>query len=217
MKSAFIVLEGLEGAGKSTVMQIVIDFFESKQHKVIQTREPGGTPMAESIRDCVKKSWSSEQVTQETELLLMYAARSQLFHNIIQPALSSDCIVIGDRHNLSSIAYQGGGRGIPMEYLRQLTTMTMGDFEPNLTIYLDIDPVVGLGRASKRGELDRIEQSDLNFFNRARHCFQREIERLQREAPGSAVSIDASQSPNNVKQDVLAHLTQWYKQNQSQT
>ncbi len=133
MKAAFVVIEGLEGAGKSTVINALEKFFTDLGHRVICTREPGGTPMAEAIRECVKQSWD-EVVTQETELLLMYAARSQLVENKIKPAMSANKWVIGDRHDMSSVAYQGGGRGIDLSVLGALRTMTVGDLEPDLTL-----------------------------------------------------------------------------------
>jgi dTMP kinase len=106
MNPSFIVVEGLEGAGKSSVIALIKAFLEGKGLGVECVREPGGTPMAEAIRGCVKQTWD-EEVTQETELLLMYAARSQLVRNVIQPALKSNKWVIGDRHDMSSLAYQG--------------------------------------------------------------------------------------------------------------
>ena len=136
MSPAFIVIEGLEGAGKSSVIAKLKSVIEEKGHSVVCSREPGGTPMAEAIRECVKKDWN-EVVTQETELLLMYAARSQLIENKIKPALADNTWVIGDRHDWSSIAYQGGGRGVELDKLMALRSMTMGDFKPDLVI-LDI-------------------------------------------------------------------------------
>jgi len=210
MTGAFIVIEGLEGAGKSTVIGAVSAFLENKGHEVVCTREPGGTPMAEAIRECVKHDWENEEVTQETELLLMYAARSQLVHNVIKPALNSGKFVIGDRHDLSSVAYQGGGRQVPTQVLAQLKQMTLGDFSPQLSLYLDIEPQLGLQRARGRGELDRIEQAGLDFFERARARYLAEIQMLQQQDPHSAHIIDASQNVENVQQAVLARLENWY-------
>lgn len=167
MKGKFVVIEGLEGAGKSSVINLVQNQIKNQGYSVIATREPGGTPMAESIRDCVKHDWD-ETVTEETELLLMYAARSQLIHNIIFPAIDKGTWVVGDRHDLSSQAYQGGGRNIDRKKLALLREITLKGFKPDLTIYLDVEPAVGLARARGRGELDRIEQSGLEFFERTR-------------------------------------------------
>lgn len=211
MKGAFIVIEGLEGAGKSTVITAVASFLQDKGHAVQCTREPGGTPMAEAIRECVKHDWQSEEVTQETELLLMYAARSQLVHNVIKPALVAGKFVIGDRHNLSSIAYQGGGRQVPTETLNQLKEMTLGDFSPQLSLYLDIEPLEGLKRARGRGELDRIERAGSAFFDRARARYLQEIQILKAQNTYSAYVIDASASIEKVQHAVLSSLHEWYE------
>ncbi len=196
---AFIVVEGLEGAGKSSVITALKDLLEKHGLSVETTREPGGTPMAEAIRDCVKKDWQGETVTQETELLLMYAARSQLVANVIKPAIANGTWVIGDRHDLSSVAYQGGGRGVPLETLSALREMTLGDFTPDFTLYLDIEPELGLSRARGRGELDRIEQAGLAFFERARQCYISHVNELT-----SAATVDASQSIDKVQKDALS-------------
>ncbi|MBN7824479.1 dTMP kinase [Bowmanella dokdonensis] len=167
MSGKFIVIEGLEGAGKSSAIQLVRECIEGAGHPLICTREPGGTPMAEAIRDCVKHDWQ-ERVTVEAELLLMYAARVQLLENVIKPALAQGTWVLGDRHDLSSRAYQGGGRQIDHQMIESLRTISLKGFEPDLTLYLDVEPQVGLERARGRGELDRIEQSGLAFFERTR-------------------------------------------------
>lgn len=212
MSGAFVVIEGLEGAGKSTVISAVSKFIKDKGHDVLCTREPGGTPMAEAIRNCVKQDWQTEEVTQETELLLMYAARSQLVHNVIKPALNKGQYVIGDRHNLSSLAYQGGGRQVPDETMLQLKTMTLGSFAPNFTLYLDIEPKLGLSRARGRGELDRIELAGMAFFERARERYLLEIRALQNINVNSAAIIDASQDVDSVRESVLNSLDAWYRE-----
>ena len=164
----FIVIEGLEGAGKSTAVKIVKSCIEQAGHSLTCTREPGGTAMAEAIRECVKKDWQNETVTTEAELLLMYAARAQLLHNVIHPALTSGSWVLGDRHDMSSQAYQGGGREIPQTLIQPLRDITLKGFVPDFTLYLDVEPSIGLARARGRGELDRIEQLDISFFERTR-------------------------------------------------
>lgn len=203
MTAKYIVIEGLEGAGKSTVISAVSDFLTARGIECIVTREPGGTPMAEAIRDCVKGDWQ-ETVTEQTELLLMYAARSQLVSNVIQPALSDGIWVIGDRHDLSTVAYQGGGRGIPLEQLATLRQLTLGDFVPDFTLYLDIEPALGLARARGRGQLDRIEQSGLEFFERAREVYLSQVSNMN-----NACCIDASASVDVVASHALGALTDW--------
>lgn len=166
-KGRFVVIEGLEGAGKTTAIQTVYQWLLTRGHDVVQTREPGGTPLAEQIRSLVK-SVQQEEVAPVTELLLMYAARAQLLHNVIKPALAHGQWVLADRHDLSSRAYQGGGRQIGDATLDPIRQLVLGDVRPDLTLYLDIDPVIGLERAKARGELDRIEQEQLAFFQRVR-------------------------------------------------
>lgn len=171
MSGKFIVIEGLEGAGKSSAVELVKGCIEQVGHEVVCTREPGGTPMAEAIRDCVKHDWQNEKVTLEAELLLMYAARAQLLSNVIRPSLSAGKWVLGDRHDMSSRAYQGGGRQIPMTLLQPLRDITLKGFTADLTLYLDVQPAEGLKRARGRGELDRIEQEDISFFERTRNRY----------------------------------------------
>ena len=204
MLPAFIVVEGLEGAGKSSVIELIRAFLVAKGHEVECTREPGGTPLAEAIRECVKQTWD-EVVTQETELLLMYAARSQLVENKIKPAISANKWVIGDRHDMSSVAYQGGGRGINLSVLNSLRKMTLGDFEPDLVLYLDVEPSVGLARARGRGELDRIELSGLEFFENARKTYKQLV-----IASDKAIEINAMQTMDSVHSNVTTALEDWY-------
>ncbi|MGQ8363773.1 dTMP kinase [Glaciecola sp. 1036] len=203
MQGKFIVVEGLEGAGKSSVIATISNFLQQRGLNCIQTREPGGTPMAEAIRDCVKHNWS-EKVNEKTELLLMYAARCQLVENVIKPALEQGTWVIGDRHNLSTLAYQGGGRQIPLDYLHQLKNLTLGNFNPDFTLYLDVSPEVGLTRARGRGELDRIEQSGMAFFQRARQEYQNQLNTIE-----NSQLINAEQEMQKVHSDVVATLARW--------
>lgn len=198
MSGKFLVVEGLEGAGKSSVISLITNTLEAEGKSVESTREPGGTPMAESIRTCVKHDWN-ERVTEETELMLMYAARSQLLANVILPALEKGHWVVGDRHDLSSQAYQGGGRQLDADVLNALSNITLKGFKPDLTIYLDVEPATGLERARGRGELDRIEQAGLDFFHRTR---ARYLELA--EYDDSIVVISAMQSMEDVHAEVLS-------------
>ncbi|WP_137168719.1 dTMP kinase [Salinimonas lutimaris] len=200
MRGKFIVVEGLEGAGKSSVIQLVVEALEAAGKTVVTTREPGGTPMAESIRECVKHPWE-EQVAEETELMLMYAARRQLLVNRIFPALEQGQWVVGDRHELSSLAYQGGGRKINQATMQALSDITLQGFTPDLTLYLDVDPQTGLERARGRGELDRIELSGLAFFERTRARYLELAARDER-----IITIDANQPMAQVHQAVSAQL-----------
>jgi dTMP kinase len=167
-KGKFIVVEGVEGAGKSTAIANIAATLTHYGIDFIQTREPGGTPLAEQLRAIVKSPNSEEKITPQTELFLMYASRSQLLENVIKPALAKGLWVIGDRHDLSSRAYQGGGRKLPDTLINTIAEITLSGFKPDFTFLLDIDPKIGLARAQARGDLDRIEQEQLAFFQRVR-------------------------------------------------
>ncbi|MBL0605730.1 dTMP kinase [Aeromonas caviae] len=199
--SKFIVIEGLEGAGKSSAVRYVTDYLQAHGVARIEcTREPGGTPLAERMRAIVKEV-HDERLTVEAELLLMYASRVQLVETRIKPALADDIWVVGDRHDLSSQAYQGGGRGIDANLIGAIKRAVLGDFKPDLTLYLDIDPAIGLQRARHRGELDRIELEQIGFFERTR---QRYLELAA--ADDSIQVIDAGLPPEQVKAAIEAAL-----------
>ncbi|MFM5303026.1 dTMP kinase [Aeromonas caviae] len=199
--SKFIVIEGLEGAGKSSAVRYVTDYLQAHGVARIEcTREPGGTPLAERMRAIVKEV-HDERLTVEAELLLMYASRVQLVETRIKPALADDIWVVGDRHDLSSQAYQGGGRGIDANLIGAIKRAVLGDFKPDLTLYLDIDPAIGLQRARHRGELDRIELEQIGFFERTR---QRYLELAA--ADDSIQVIDAGLAPEQVKAAIEAAL-----------
>ena len=205
MAGKFIVIEGLEGAGKSTAHQCVVDTLkELGVNDVVFTREPGGTPLAEKLRHLIKHE-TEEPVTDKAELLMLYAARIQLVDNVIKPALAKGKWVVGDRHDMSSQAYQGGGRQLGAAFLTHLKQIVLGDFEPDLTLYLDIDPAVGLARARGRGELDRSEQQHLDFFHRTR---ARYLE-LVKDNP-KAVMINAEQSIEQVQADIKSAVKNWW-------
>ncbi|EWH09716.1 thymidylate kinase [Catenovulum agarivorans DS-2] len=200
----FIVIEGLEGAGKSSAITVVTQFLEANNIDFVQTREPGGTPLAENLRTLVK-SVQQEQVTAETELLIMYASRSQLIHNVMRPALEAGKWVVGDRHDMSSRAYQGGGRQISAELLEPIRQCVLKNFKPDLTIYLDVSPQVGLARAQARGELDRIELEQVEFFQRTRQAY---LDIAHSEA--NIEIVDAEQSMDKVHADIQTILAQYF-------
>ncbi|MEG3135469.1 dTMP kinase [Rouxiella sp. T17] len=205
MNSSFIVIEGLEGAGKTTARDVVVNTLREQGIEDIQfTREPGGTPLAEKLRDLIKQGIEGEQLTDKAEVLMLYAARVQLVENVIKPALARGAWVVGDRHDLSSQAYQGGGRGIDSRLMTSLRDTVLGDFRPDLTLYLDISPEIGLQRARARGELDRIEQESLAFFQRTRERY------LSLAAEDESIkTIDASQTLEQVSASIRQTLIDW--------
>ena len=200
----FIVIEGLEGAGKSSAVAILTQAIQAAGHIVVNTREPGGTAMAEAIRDVVKHDWIDEKVTVEAELLLMYAARAQLVQNVILPNLEKGHWVLGDRHDMSSQAYQGGGRQIDQNMIESLRSITLKDFRPDFTLYMDVEPKEGLKRATGRGELDRIEQEDLSFFERTRERYL-----LLAQQDDNCMVINTMQSMQAVHTDLELAIQQF--------
>ena len=208
MTGKFIVIEGLEGAGKTTAVNTVTRILNQYHICDLQfTREPGGTPIAEALRNLIKNGLDDEPLTDKAELLMLYAARIQLIDNVIKPALNAGKWVIGDRHDLSTQAYQGGGRQLDKVFITTLKEQVLGNFKPDLTLYLDIEPQIGLMRARARGELDRIEQQSLPFFERIR---QRYLELANQDE--TIFTIDASKSINQVTMQIEQILTTWLTQ-----
>jgi len=210
MRSKYIVIEGLEGAGKTTARNLVVETLgEMGVRELVFTREPGGTVLAEKLRSLVLdiKSVGDEVITDKAEVLMFYAARVQLVETVIKPALAEGKWVIGDRHDLSTQAYQGGGRGIDQHLLATLRDAVLGDFRPDLTLYLDVTPEVGLKRARARGDLDRIEQESFNFFHRTRARY------LELAAQDPTIrTIDATQPLEAVMQDIRSTLAAWVEE-----
>lgn len=208
MKSKFVVIEGLEGAGKTTARNTVVSVLnEHGINDIVFTREPGGTPLAEKLRDLFKRGTDGELPTIKAEVLMLYAARVQLVETVIKPALARGGWVVGDRHDLSSQAYQGGGRGVDPQLMSSLRDTVLGDFRPDLTIYLDLPPRVGLQRARARGELDRIEQEAFPFFERTRERY------LQLAAQDNTIiTVDAAQPLEQVTADIRRVVAQWLQQ-----
>ncbi|BFQ92647.1 dTMP kinase [Gallibacterium anatis] len=207
MTAKFIVLEGLEGAGKTSARDTVVAVLkELGINEFVFTREPGGTPLAEKLRQLIKQGEGDEVITDKAELLMLYAARVQLVENVIKPALKQGKWVIGDRHDLSSQAYQGGGRGLDANLLMTLKQAVLGDFTPDLTLYLDVDPEIGLARARSRGELDRIEQQQIDFFQRTRQRYLQLV-----EADEKSVTIDANLDFPEVNKQLRQAITQWFQ------
>lgn len=205
MHNKFIVLEGLEGAGKTTAKDTIVKILHAHGvNDIVFTREPGGTPLAEELRTLIKQSANVDPPTDKAEVLMLYAARVQLVEKVIKPALDRGAWVLGDRHDLSSQAYQGGGRGIDPRLMALLRDSVLGSFRPDLTLYLDILPQQGLERVGLRGELDRIEQGSLAFFELTRARY------LQLVAADNRIkTIDASQSVQQVSESIKTILNEW--------
>ncbi|OCG40034.1 dTMP kinase [Gilliamella sp. Bif1-4] len=205
MIGKFIVVEGLEGAGKTTAVNIVARILNQHNIGDLQfTREPGGTAIAEALRNIIKNGLDNEPLTDKAELLMLYAARIQLIDNVIKPALHAGKWVIGDRHDLSTQAYQGGGRQLDKVFMMTLKEQVLGDFKPDLTLYLDIDPEIGLMRARSRGKLDRIEQQSLPFFERTRQSY---LELAKQDK--TIITVDAGKSIDNVNGQIEQILATW--------
>lgn len=187
MNGKFITLEGIEGVGKSTNLRFVATLLQERGHEVVVTREPGGTPLAERVRE-ILLDHADEAVPPLAELLLMFAGRAIHLENQIRPALQRDCWVVCDRFTDATYAYQGGGRGQSTERIAELERWVQRDFRPDLTLLLDADPAVGLGRAGLRGESDRFEIERRDFFSRVRETY---LARARAE-PARMRVIDAS-------------------------
>ncbi|WWP00741.1 MAG: dTMP kinase [Candidatus Dasytiphilus stammeri] len=206
MKNSFIAIEGLEGAGKTTICNIVVKFFKKKVNDIILTHEPGGTPIAEQLRILIKEGIEGETLTAHTELLMLYAARLQLMEQIVKPALARGAWVISDRHELSTQAYQSGGRRIDINLLKVLSKLVLGKLKPTLTLYLDITPELGLQRIRSRGKMDRIEQESIEFFNSVRRYYL-----AQTTLDNSIKIIDATQPLQRVISAIHLVLEEWWK------
>lgn len=187
MHGKFITIEGGEGAGKSTLMARIASWLSRHGQNVIETREPGGTELAEKIRNIILGDEHSE-LCDQAELLLLFAARAQHLTELIRPALARGDTVLCDRFTDATWAYQGGGRNMPLALIASLEEMVHGDLQPALTLLLDLPVEVGLLRASHRSEADRIEQEPVTFFERVRIAY---LERAREQADRFAI-IDAS-------------------------
>ncbi|MCQ4347861.1 dTMP kinase [Pseudomonas stutzeri] len=170
MSGLFITLEGPEGAGKSTNRDYLAERLRAAGCDVLLTREPGGTPLAERIRELLLAP-SDEPMAADTELLLVFAARAQHLAQVIRPALAAGRVVLCDRFTDATYAYQGGGRGLPLERIAQLESFVQGELRPDLTLVFDLPVEIGLARAAARGRLDRFEQEAQAFFEAVRQTY----------------------------------------------
>jgi len=205
IRNKFIVIEGIEGSGKTEACQFIIKILQEHNiNHIVSVREPGSTPISEKIRQLIKCNINNELLTKKTELLLIYAARVQLVDTIIRPSLLQGKWVISDRHDLSSLAYQGGGLKINKQFIIKLKNMLLGNFKPDLTIYLDVIPEIGLKRIYSRKKIDRIEKRSLQFFIRVRNSYLKSI-----ASDPDSITINASNSQETVKKSIRDQLNQW--------
>ena len=196
-RGRLITLEGGEGAGKSTIARWIKAWLEQQGRKVVLTREPGGSPQAEVIRELILRAAPEGQppMSAQTELLLMFAARAAHLRDLILPALAAGTDVVCDRFVDSSYAYQGAGKGVPAAQLAALERMVLGKLKPDLTLIFDLSPEKGLARARSRGEQNRFEDETLAFMKKVRSAFLKRA----RAAPGRYAVVDAAQPVEKVQ------------------
>ena len=197
----FISFEGTEGVGKTTLIRKIYEYLVQQGQEVVLTREPGGTPMAEQIRSLLLSVNHDENMSNDTELLLMYAARAQHLQQVIVPALLAGKTVLCDRFTDASFAYQCAGRGLSREKLNVLNQSFVSHM-PNVTFWLDAPIELGMSRARERGALDRFEQEKVAFFEKVRAGYQELFE----QSPERMKRLDATQSPEQVFEQAVAYL-----------
>jgi dTMP kinase len=202
-RGKFITFEGGEGVGKSTQIAALADFLRARGYDVVMTREPGGTPRAERLRELVLAT-DTEPMPPQCELLLVFAARSTHIENVIRPALERGAWVICDRFTDATYAYQGSGRGMDREHIALLERLVQGDLRPDLTLLLDAPVEIAASRATARnaasGSVDRFELEQRAFFERVRAAY---LERAARE-PNRFMVIDATTARDHVTRAIVA-------------
>ena len=204
MNGQFITVEGGEGAGKSTNLALIKTLLEAAGKKVVMTREPGGTPLGETIRGVLLDAKQS-RMNSDTELLLMFAARAQHLDELIKPALAAGHSVLCDRFTDATYAYQGGGRGVSMARIAELEQFVQGDLRPDLTILLDLPVAQGMQRAGERSAPDRFEQEQHDFFEKVRATY---LERAKQQPQRYRV-IDAGLDLEGVQQQIRQQLADY--------
>jgi len=204
VSAKFITVEGGEGVGKTTSMGLIQSILESRGLEVCITREPGGTALGEMLRTSLLNPELEPPVAM-AELLMIFAARAQHISTVIEPALAAGQWVLCDRFTDATYAYQGFGRGIDLPAIATLEQLVQGERRPDVTVLLDLDPLVGLERAQKRAELDRFELEEAAFFNRVREGY---LSRAEAE-PARWIVVDAAQSLEEVSGTLNAQLTRW--------
>lgn len=205
MHAQFITLDGIDGAGKSTNLEVIKHWFAQRSLPVIFTREPGGTPVGEALREILLNP--ATQAGLRTETLLMFAARQQHIESVILPALAQGIHVVSDRFTDATFAYQGGGRGVPFADIETLENWVQGSLRPHLTLLLDVPLEVSMSRIAQAREKDRFEQEQADFFTRVRAAY------LSRAAaaPERYAVIDSNRDLSAVKHDIEAALNRHFQ------
>ena len=200
-KGKFITIDGVEGAGKSTQIDLICSYLHRKGIKVVRTREPGGTDLGEKIRSLLLDV-DNKEMHSDTELLLMFSSRNELIQNKIIPALNNGYWVVSDRFTDASFAYQGGGRMLDLDRIAKLESWVLGEFQPDLTLLLDVSVDIGMTRIEARAAKDRIELEERAFFERVRSVF---IDR-SKSYPERIKLIDASGSISEIHTKIKLFL-----------
>jgi dTMP kinase len=196
-----ITLEGGDGVGKTTHIELLEAYLTEQGQSVLATREPGGTALGEVLRKVLLRD--ELECGPETEMMVLFAARAQHLHAVLLPAIAKGQWVLCDRFTDATFAYQGGGRGIPLERIERLETFVQGDFQPDLTLLLDLPVEEGLARVTERGgSVDRFEKQDLAFKERIRRSY---LQR-QRDYPGRILCVDARGSVDQIQMKLRQHL-----------
>ena len=202
MSGCFITVEGIEGVGKTTNIEFIEKLLRDAGKEIVLTREPGGTPLGEDVRELLL-GHKHDGMSRDAELLLMFAARAEHLAKVIKPALDAGKVLLCDRFTDATYAYQGGGRGFDTAPIEVLENLVQADLRPDLTLLLDVSVEIGLDRAGKRSEPDRFEKEQHDFFERVRQTY---LQRSQAE-PERVKVVDASQSLQNVQSQIAGILT----------
>ena len=205
MRGKFITIEGTEGVGKTTNMAFIEGWLEARKLPYISTREPGGTPLAEQVRELLLAP-RAELVCSASELLLMFAGRAQHIDQVIEPALAEGRWILCDRFTDATYAYQGAGRKMGSDLIAELEILVQGSLRPDLTLILDIPVDIGLKRASARSDPDRFELEQVEFFERVRRGYLG----IAEQEPDRCKLIDASQSLEQVQSQIANVLETFY-------